>query len=52
MKVQGLNNSDTAGCQVLSHSMDKFHVRSILPILETVSRTEAVVLALQNNLVM
>jgi NarL family two-component system response regulator LiaR len=49
--VEGLNNNDIADRLVVSHSTAKFHVSSILSKLQATSRTEAVAIALQNNLV-
>lgn len=51
LMVQGLSNSDIADRLVISRSTAKFHVSSILSKLGVSSRTEAVVLALNNNLV-
>jgi NarL family two-component system response regulator LiaR len=49
--AQGLNNNDIAERLVVSNSTAKFHVSSILSKLGATSRTEAVVIAMQNNLV-
>ena len=49
--VQGLNNNDIAKRLVVSPSTAKFHVSSILSKLRASSRTEAVAIALQNDLV-
>ena len=49
--VQGMNNNDIAERLVVSNSTAKFHVSSILSKLGASSRTEAVVIAIQNNLV-
>ncbi|MBA3532369.1 MAG: response regulator transcription factor [Ardenticatenales bacterium] len=49
--VQGLSNPDIAEKMVVSRSTIKFHVSSILSKLGVGSRTEAVVMALQNKLV-
>jgi NarL family two-component system response regulator LiaR len=49
--VQGLNNNDIASKLFVSRSTAKFHVSSILSKLGVSSRTEAVAVALQNNLV-
>jgi two-component system, NarL family, response regulator LiaR len=51
LMVQGLNNNDIANRLVISTSTAKFHVSSILSKLRASSRTEAVAIALQNDLV-
>jgi len=51
LMVQGLNNNQIAEKLVISVSTAKFHVSSILSKLRVSSRTEAVSVALQNNLV-
>lgn len=51
LMVQGLNNNEIAERLVVSRSTAKFHVSSILSKLGAASRTEAVSIALQNNLV-
>ncbi|MBN1317972.1 MAG: response regulator transcription factor [Anaerolineales bacterium] len=51
LMVEGLNNNQIADRLVFSVSTAKFHVSSILSKLEAASRTEAVAIALQNNLV-
>lgn len=51
LMVEGLNNNEIADRLVVSHSTAKFHVSSILSKLGAASRTEAVAIALQNNLV-
>ena len=49
--VRGMNNNDIAEQLFISRSTAKFHVSRILSKLGATSRTEAVSLALQNNLV-
>ncbi len=51
LMTQGLNNIEIADRLVVSKSTAKFHVSSILSKLGSTSRTEAVAIALQNNLV-
>jgi NarL family two-component system response regulator LiaR len=51
LMIEGLNNPDIAERLVVSRSTAKFHVSSILSKLGASSRTEAVALALQNNLI-
>ncbi len=51
LMVEGLNNNQIAEKLVISISTAKFHVSSILSKLHVSSRTEAVSVALQNNLV-
>lgn len=51
LMTQGLNNNAIAERLVVSPSTAKFHVSSILSKLGSTSRTEAVAIALQNNLV-
>jgi two-component system, NarL family, response regulator LiaR len=49
--VQGLNNNEIANRLFVSPSTAKFHVSTILSKLRASSRTEAVAIALQNDLV-
>jgi NarL family two-component system response regulator LiaR len=49
--IQGLNNPQIAEELVISRSTVKFHVSSILAKMGVESRTEAVAIAVQNNLV-
>lgn len=51
LMIEGLNNKEIAERLVVSPSTAKSHVSSILSKLGVSSRTEAVALALQNNLV-
>jgi NarL family two-component system response regulator LiaR len=50
LMIEGLNNKQIADQLVVSISTAKFHVSSILSKLGVASRTEAVAVALQNNL--
>ncbi len=51
LMVDGLNNTEIADKLIVSRSTVKFHVSNILSKLHVSSRTEAVVFALQQNLV-
>lgn len=51
LMVEGMSNSGIAEKLFLSRSTVKFHVSNILSKLEVTSRTEAVALAVKNNLV-
>lgn len=51
LMVQGLNNPQIAETLMVSRSTVKFHVSSILAKLQISSRTEAVAIAVQNDLV-
>jgi NarL family two-component system response regulator LiaR len=51
LMIEGLPNNEIAGRLVVSESTVKFHVSNILGKLGCSSRTEAVALALKNNLV-
>ena len=51
LMIEGLNNNNIADRLVVSRSTAKFHVSSILSKLRAASRTEAVAIALQNNLI-
>ncbi len=49
--IQGLDNHEIAAKLIISHSTVKFHVSNILSKLQSTSRTEAVAVALQHQLV-
>jgi len=51
LMVKGLNNSDIAQRLVVSRSTVRFHVSNVLSKLQVTTRTEAVAVALQHNLV-
>jgi len=51
LMAKGLNNSKIAEKLVISRSTARFHVSNILSKLNATSRTEAVAVALQHNLV-
>jgi NarL family two-component system response regulator LiaR len=51
LMVEGLNNTEIASRLVVSRSTVKFHVSNILSKLHVTSRTEAVALTLQQNLI-
>ena len=51
LMVEGLNNVEIAKRLVVSRSTTRFHVSNILSKLHVTSRTEAVAVALQHNLV-
>lgn len=51
LMVEGLNNTEISDKLIVSRSTVKFHVSNILSKLQVSSRTEAVALALQTNLV-
>jgi NarL family two-component system response regulator LiaR len=51
LMVQGLNNLEIADQLIVSRSTIKFHVSSVLSKLGAASRTEAVAIAVQNQLV-
>jgi len=49
--IEGLNNNEIAERLIVSRSTAKFHVSNIFSKLQATSRSEAVAIALQNNLV-
>jgi two-component system, NarL family, response regulator LiaR len=51
LMAKGLNNSQIAERLIVSRSTIRFHVSNVLSKLHASSRTEAVAVALQNNLV-
>jgi NarL family two-component system response regulator LiaR len=51
LMIEGLNNTQIAGRLTVSPSTIKSHVSSILSKLGVASRTEAVTLALRNNII-
>jgi two-component system, NarL family, response regulator LiaR len=51
LMVKGLDNNEIAESLIVSRSTVKFHVSNILSKLQATSRTEAVALALQHNLI-
>jgi NarL family two-component system response regulator LiaR len=51
LMVKGLDNNEIADRLIISRSTAKFHVSNILSKLHATSRTEAVAIALQHNLV-
>lgn len=51
LMAKGLNNQEIAAAQMVSLSTVKFHVSNVLSKLGASTRTEAVALALQKNLV-
>ena len=51
LMVEGLNNTQIAGRLTVSSSTIKSHVSNILSKLSVASRTEAVTLALRNNII-
>jgi len=51
LMVEGLSNSQIADRLIVSQSTVKFHVSNVLSKLGVTSRTEAVALAIKNNLV-
>jgi NarL family two-component system response regulator LiaR len=51
LMVKGVDNNEIAETLIISRSTAKFHVSNILSKLQATSRTEAVAVALQHNLV-
>jgi NarL family two-component system response regulator LiaR len=51
LMVKGVDNNEIADTLIISRSTAKFHVSNILSKLQATSRTEAVAVALQHNLV-
>jgi NarL family two-component system response regulator LiaR len=51
LMVKGIDNNEIADTLIISRSTAKFHVSNILSKLHAASRTEAVAIALQHNLV-
>ena len=51
LMAKGLNNSQIAERLIVSRSTIRFHVSNVLSKLQASSRTEAVAVAIQNNLV-
>jgi NarL family two-component system response regulator LiaR len=51
LMVEGLSNNEIAGRLVVSPATAKFHVSNVLAKLGVATRTEAVVVAIKNNMV-